>query len=144
MSLRYKVILVLILVLGVFSGGYFLGRGQKEIQIVERKGDEKIVYKDRTIIVTKTVYPDGRTEERTEERDISQDEHRQESERERTEKAKLAQYLIGVGYQFSYTMKQELELTKVQATFGRRMLGPVWMTGSVGLRDTVLGLSLEF
>jgi hypothetical protein len=66
----------------LLAGGWYWGYSTRpsctseiitQDRIVEVKGEERIVYRDRTVIVTKIVHPDGTTEETTTNTDIEKD-----------------------------------------------------------------------
>lgn len=75
MTLQYKILAGVLLLLASAIGGYVTGKGDKEIviqeKVVTKEGATKIVYKDRIVTVIKEIKPDGTVTEttKTEEKD---------------------------------------------------------------------------
>lgn len=157
MSTGYKILGVLLLLAACVLGGFYLGKGQKEVQVQEKivykEGETKIVYKDRTVIHEKIVKPDGTVIERDITKDISQEVERRSKEIAeqmiKNTKPVLSNYSLGVKYWLPVSMDvlhsdtYKLNNTEIQA--GRRLMGEVW--GQVGYKldnSISLGVSVQF
>ncbi len=139
---KYTLIGLLILLVGATAGGYYLGRGQ--VQIVEKVGKTITVERVRTVVVTKTVHPDGTTTETTSTTD-------KETEKEKTKKDStstplLSDYSVGAKYWAGRGRELDNYYENVEITAGRRLLGDVWLeAGIIPLQlQGSIGLSLKF
>lgn len=152
MNLITEVIITLSLTALGFASGLYIGQGQKEVQVVEKKGDTQVIYKDRIVTVTKTIQKDGTVTEttKTEDKDINRNTHTVDTEHLSTP-VKLAQYRLGVSYWFQYNEilgEQQSHIfdyrNQVSAVASRRLLGPVWVDLYLRKQEAAVGLSLEF
>jgi hypothetical protein len=152
-----KYIAGLIALAAVFLGGFYVGRGQKEIEIqekiVEVKGETTTVYRDRIVTVTKVVKPDGTTEEttRTEEKEGRKEEKTVDKSKEKDSATRsiASNYSLGLKYWASLDDKSSVgnvrDTGKYELTAGRRLLGDVWLGVGYKLDKQVsLGISVHF
>lgn len=169
MSTPYKLLAGLIILLSVFAGGFYVGKGQTRVEIQEKivrvEGESKTVYKDKVVIVEKTVYPDGTVKEttKTEEKEGSKETRTTSDEKDRKTVTTpiLSNYSLGLKYWASLDDKctnrednttcGKLDMGKVkdknsyEITAGRRIIGETWLTGGVRLDKQVsLGIALQF
>ena len=146
-----------LLLLGSFGGGYYMGTGNKEIQIQEKiiykEQEVKIEYRDRTVIKERTITPDGTITEREIDRDVSKDTETHTSEKEtdksETTKSLLTNYSLGLRISIDYneiiTPKSEaLDVNNYDVILGRRLIGPSWIELGGNLKHITLGVRYEF
>lgn len=157
----YKVVATLVVLLGVFLGGFYTGRGQKEVQIVEKKvevkGEDKtqIVYRDRIVVHTVTKYPDGTTV--TQEKVTDQDTTKTEDKKVETIASSssnktisnLSNYSLGLREHLNYTAllpTSESLRHGLEFTAGRRLFGDIWLDLGVmpDSHDISLGIRVDF
>lgn len=173
MSTSQKIYISVALLVSVFGMGYYTGRSlikpdiqiQYQDRVTEKqvKGETQIVYKDRTVTVTKTVYPNGTTTTttKTEDKNETADKKTSETDKDttktvsKTETAVASQsknYSLGVSY-FNqiHSYGDLLNLTSVgvnnlEVTAGYRLLGDVWLeSGVVPTQGAFsIGLSVKF
>jgi hypothetical protein len=157
MGMINKYTVGLLVAIGVFIGGFYLGKGQKQVEIQEKivreKGEKEIVIRDKIITVTKILKPDGTIEETTKTEDKQSAEKSKSSS---TEKDKvvvstpiLSKYSLGLKYWADVTDKLDegklKDKNKYEITAGYRMIGEVWGTIGYKLDNSLsLGLSLQF
>jgi len=157
MTTPYKLLTGLIILIGIFVGGFYTGKGQSKVEIQEKvitkEGESKTVYKDRIVTVTKTIKPDGTiTEEtKTEEKQGSKETKTASKEKDKTTVTTpiLSNYSLGLKYWASLDDKLDVGKAKdrnnYEVTAGRRLLGEAWLTGGVRLDKQVsLGVSFNF
>lgn len=145
MTLLQKIGAGLVLLLAVFASGYWVGRGDKQIETreVRIKGDtvEKIV--EKIVEKTRTVKPDGTVTETEIVRDKVQD--KKETVVSNEKDTKITPYLPkwGVGSGAIVGVDNFPEVGYYVG--GRyRVLGSVWVESSVNTDKQVsLGISLE-
>jgi len=143
-----------LVVLAAALGGFYVGRGQKQVEIQEKvvtiKGETLTVFKDRIVTVTKIVRPDGTVEEttRTEEKEGKKEtkiaEKKKETDSVTTSIAST--YSLGLKYWAPLSDIPNVSRARVmdnyEVTAGYRLLGDVWLEAgykldkqvSVGLR----------
>lgn len=141
----YKILGVLLLAAGLFLGGYYSGKGDKEVQIIEKVGETRTVYKDRIVTVTKIVRPDGTVEEttKTEEKEGSSEETT--VDRDTHTKPALSDYSLGAKYWRDYeSLLSDDHLGSLEVTAGRRLLGEVWLDMGVRKQSFAVGVSVNF
>lgn len=153
MTLPYKILAGLILILAVFLGGYYSGKGDVEIQtvekIVEREGKTVTVVKDHIITVTKTVEPDGTTTEVTKTEDKSTDKtketHVTDLDKSTVTTPVLSRYSLGL-----FGQVRDIQVSKLQEVHpqlgisaGVRTFGDVWLKLGVIPADKSIQLGLE-
>lgn len=151
-SNRNKYLIVLVLLVASGLGGFYLGRGQKEIQIQEKivttEGESHIEYRDRIVTVTKIVRPDGTTEEttKTEEKEGTEEKKTKvaEKDKSRTEKSLASNYSLGAMYRLKYGDLTRSALNSVEVTGGRRLIGDVWLDVGATTSDVAVGLSVKW
>ncbi len=138
MTLPYKIAAGLIILIGVFGGGFYAGKGQTRVEIQEKvvrvEGESKTVYKDRIVTVTKTVQPDGTTTEvtKTEEKEGSKETRTTSDEKDRKTVTTpiLSKYSLGLKYWASLDDKIDVSrMSNYEVTAGYRVLGEVWVIG---------------
>lgn len=153
MTILHKTILLIIYTAGIFTLGYYAGKGDKEVQIVEKvitkEGETKTVYKDRIVTVTKVVKPDGTTTEttRTEEKEGTKETKRTEVASNKDTKSTpiLPKYSVAGGLlQGIYTLSRLHFRPDYYITGGYRVLGPTWLEiGSNTKEELTLGVRIE-
>lgn len=154
---KYALIGIVLLLAAVGLGGYYTGKGQREIvkeeKIIYKEGEEKIVYRDREVIKEKIIRPDGTIEEREITRDISKEIERRSKEIAQEEilksKPVLSKYSLGVKYWAPLSVEalkpSYYSLENTEVTTGYRVLGELWIVGGYKLDNSVsLGVSLQF
>jgi hypothetical protein len=152
-----KYVIGLVVLAATTLGGYYIGKGQKEVQIEEKivykEGETKVEYKDRTIIKEKIIQADGTVIEREITKDISKEIEKRSKElaSEMVSKIipKLSKYSLGVKYWFPIEdemfNKKYYNEKKVEVTAGYRIVGEVW--GQVGYKldnSISVGLAVQF
>lgn len=143
-------------VLAAALGGFYVGRGQKQVEIQEKvvtiKGETLTVYKDRIVTVTRIVRPDGTTEEttRTEEKEGKTEEKiaEKKKEKESVTTSTSSQYSLGLKYWASFDDKFNVDkardTNKYEVTAGYRVMGDVWLEAGYRLDKQVsVGLRLQ-
>jgi hypothetical protein len=152
MSIIYKIIIVLGLAIGIFLGGYYTGKGDKEVQtqekVVYKEGEQKIVYQDRIVTVTKVVHPDGTTEEttKTEDKNQTTDTRTAEGQTDKKQDTKVAlsNYSIGTRYWASFQSPLETSYGNIEINAGRRIIGDVWADIGVKKDAASVGIRIQF
>lgn len=144
-----KYIIGLAVAVALLVGGYYLGKGQKEViteeKIVYKEGETKII--EREIIKEKIIRPDGTIEERTIEKDKSTEEKSKEIEREKSQSVTpiLSRYSLGAKYWPDLSIRQQWNKDNLEITTGYRVWGEAWVDVGYKLDNSVsLGLSLKF
>lgn len=154
---KYIMLGILVLLTGAVAAGYYLGKGQKEVtveeKIIYKKGEERIQYRDRTIIKERIVAPDGTITERETTKDIAQEIERRSTElaQEMVSKSKpvLSNYSLGLKYWLPLSDKivnaESYGTEQLEITAGRRLLGEIWLDAGYKLDNSFsVGLSLRF
>ncbi len=150
----WKVILALIVLGGSFAGGFWTGRGNKEVEIreVKTKGEtivktvEKIRWKERI------VHPDGTIVEREHEEDRDTKTHDKEtvSEKDKSVRPTQSNYSLGIAYWASFReplpeQSKGISYDAVELRVGRRIVGDFWIDLGYRLdRSLSLGVRAEF
>ena len=159
MSLPYKVLAVLVLVLAAGATGYWQGRGDIQVRevekVVEKEGKTEVVYRDRIVTVTKIVRPDGTVEETTREEEHEHEETTESREtaadRETEKTPTQSRYSLGISYSpsadsFDWREGKDGVVRDLGLEVGYRLVGPVW--GAVGFtpgrREAHILVRLEF
>lgn len=142
----YKYIFVIAFIVATFGAGFYLGKGQKEVQIIEKTGETQVVYQDRIVTVTKTVQPDGTVTETTKTEDQSKNTNIKTVDDSTRTTAIATQYKVGAKYvaQYSAFLTGSRGLDNVEIDGSRRLLGPVWIDLGIRRESAALGLSVEF
>jgi hypothetical protein len=145
----------LTLLVGASLLGFWLGHGQKEVQVIEKKvevrveGETKIKYQDRIVTVTIIKKPDGTVTETTTTKESSKDEHTNTSsttkDKSTQEETKYsAQYSFGLSTHPSLDATQYRDWHSYRAEAGALLVGPLWGTISYGNKEGILlGLRVE-
>ncbi len=152
-----KYTLGLILLIVSFGGGYYSGKGNKEVQIqekiVEIKGEKEIVVKDNIITVTKIVRPDGTVEEttKTEEKKTVEKSKEVSSEKDIVSISKpvLSNYSLGLKYWAlaadESIVRDVSKPDRYELVLGRRIVGEVFLNASYRLdKQASIGVSINF
>lgn len=152
-NLGYKILGCLLLIGVAFGGGFYTGKGQKQVEIqehvVHEKGDTKTVIKDRIVTVTRTVKPDGTVTEttKTEDKDKTQEVKTSVTEKDTdtTIKPVLSTYSLGLAAAKRWD-GDLLEKPDFGVTAGYRVLGEVWVKGTVipAQKTGLLGIEFQF
>lgn len=146
MTTSTKILLAFLLLVAAFAGGFFLGKGEKQIVEHVTEGKERVVTKTRTVTVTKVIRPDGTIEEKTETKDSQADKETKKTETSKESKPALADYRVGAKYWLDGKTIGDWQYRQVEVTGARRLLGDVW--GEVGIlpikREVSVGLSVQF
>lgn len=145
--------------LAIFAGGFYTGKGQSRVDVQERivykQGETQTVYKDRIVVVEKTISPDGTVKEttRTEEKEGSSKQTTVSNDKD-TQKITtpiLSNYSLGLKYWASMADKISVDGTRYrdtnnyEITAGYRTMGEVWIQGGYKLdRQLSLGVALQF
>lgn len=141
----YRYTLYILLVVAAGAAGFYTGKGRKEVQIVEKKGETITKVVTRTVTVTKTVRPDGTVEEKTETKDRTKDETEKVVNKDTTTKPMGTDYSLGVRYRVSsFASVLAPGPQNFEAEVGRRVLGDIWVTGGAGLGGITLGVRYDF
>lgn len=148
MSLPYKLLALLIVLAGTFVGGFFLGKGKKEVTTITKQGEKEVVYKDR--IVTKIIEkkPDGTIIEKTVTEDKSGKTTEKQVDKSTQVKSALAKYSLGLGIERIVTTesigKTFREYTEsYYGSVGVRVWGPAWAELQYQPRTNELRLGLR-
>lgn len=143
----YKYIFALALLIGVFGGGYYLGRGKREVITVEKTGETHTVYRDRIVTVMKTVHPDGTVTEITKTEDKSGGTDSITHDKSNQTRSLASNYSIGLKYWQRYAdgiVPAPRDLGRYEAVVGRRIIGDMWVDLGVRKEEAALGVRLEF
>jgi hypothetical protein len=124
--------------------GYYYGKGQKEVITQKVKGEERVVYKDKIVTVTKVVKPDGTVTEEIKTEDRSGSKDSRTSSTDTQVRSKQSQYKLGLSYSVDYEKPALQDPMSLHVQAGTRLFGPIWMDAQVGMRNSLIGLSLEF
>jgi hypothetical protein len=139
-----KLIASIVLLAVAFAGGLYLGRGQKEVVTVEKRGEERLVYKDRIVTVTRIVKPDGTVTEETRTEDREGTRSNSTVDRSTASKSQ-SRYRLGVKYWKDYSDPLNFQPSKdIEGIAGLRLFGPVHLELGVRKDSAAVGLSLEF
>jgi hypothetical protein len=139
-----QIVIVIVLLATAFAGGLYLGRGQREVVTVEKKGEERLVYKDKIVTVIRTVRPDGTVTEETRTEDRSGTKSSSTTDRSVATKSQ-SKYRLGVKYWKDYADPLNFNPIKdVEGIAGLRLLGPVHLELGIRKDSAAIGLSLEF
>lgn len=153
-----KYIIGLVVAAGLFLGGFYTGRGQKQVEVQEKvvtiKGETLTVFKDRIVTVTKIVRPDGTVEEttRTEEKEGKKETKTAEKKKETDSVTTsiASKYSLGLKYwasfddKFSDTRETVRDTGRYEVTAGYRLMGDVWLEAGYRLDKQVsLGLRVQ-
>lgn len=163
---KYTIGLLLLAI--TFLGGYYSGKGDREVQIQEKivteEGEKEIVIRDKIVTVTKIVRPDGTVEEttKTEDKKTAEKTSSSSSEKDKSVVSKpiLSKYSLGLKYWTPLADKrvegQEgrdpldtgrdiRSYRNWEATLGYRVMGEVWVIGGYKFSNEVsVGLQLQF
>lgn len=152
-----KYFLIAIAALALFVGGFYVGRGQKQVEIQEKvvtvKGETEIVIRDKIVTVTRVVRPDGTIEEstRTEDRDRKESSRSEEVAKEKSKVTRsiASQYSLGLKYWVPNSdildVGRVRNINNYEVQVGRRLVGDVWIQGGYRLDKQVsIGLQLQF
>jgi hypothetical protein len=135
---------IVLLIAVAFAGGLYLGRGQREVVTIEKKGEERLVYKDKIVTVIRTVKPDGTVSEETRTEDRSGTKSSSTTDRSVAIKSQ-SKYRLGVKYWKDYSDPLNFNPVKdVEGIAGLRLFGPVHLEVGVRKDSAAIGLSLEF
>lgn len=143
-----NILIAAVVLIGTFGTGFYLGRGQVQVEekIVYKEGETRIIEKE--VIREKIIRPDGTIEERVIEKDKDTDSKTRDTETDKSVKPILAQYSLGLGLRVDLgeiNKLREVSYENVVITGGRRLLGPLWLDGSVGLdKQITVGVRYEF
>lgn len=153
MTLPYKIIAALLLLLGVFAGGYFTGKGQREIteRLVVKEGETRTITVEKIVTVIRTVKPDGTVEEKTETADRTIDKNKDISEVSKDSSSKLSVNQWGVGGLVKASLKdstiEDLKVPKLEygVVGSMRVIGDIWADLQVTTdKQLGIGLRVEF
>lgn len=152
-----KYFLIAVAAIAIFTGGFYIGRGQKEVEIQEKvvtvKGETQVVVRDRIVTVTRVVKPDGTIEEstRTEDRDRKETSRSEEVAKEKSKVTRsiASQYSLGLKYWVPNSdildVGRVRDMNNYEVQVGRRLVGDVWIQGGYRLDKQVsIGLQLQF
>lgn len=143
-----KIRIALLAVLGLvlaFAGGLYVGSGRVTKEVVEVKGEEKTVFKDRIVTVVKETRPDGTVKETTKTEDREGSTQSKSTQVASKTEAYNPDWKVGAIYHYQYGSRDQLSyMADVQATVSRRILGPVFVDVGVGVKAVSLGASVEF
>jgi hypothetical protein len=152
----WKVVTAIVILLGSFAGGLYIGRGHsgevitKEIKV---KGEtivktiEKIKWRERI------VQPDGTIieREREEDRDTASHEKETTTNTDSSITSNRSKYSLGLAYSTPLSVQGTIDNLKgnpyrnAEIRAGIRVLGPAWGEASYRLDNSVtLGIRLEF
>lgn len=155
MSTLTKIAIVLLLALGIFGGGFYLGKGNKEVVIQEKiiKGDTVIKEVETIVTVTKTVHPDGTTTETTTTDTKQKDTHEQESTTDKSSSSKSIASNWGVGIGVVASLKDAIDNKSVKelpkpdyyGMISHRVLGDIWVDLQANTNKEIAGgIRVEF
>lgn len=145
----YKLLGIILLVLGAALAGYLYGKGAKEVQTITVEGKKEIQVVEHTITVTRTVKPDGTVTETTETKDKAENTKEKTRETEVVSKPILSKYSLSLGIHYNYEDLLKLSkptYDKYYVGAGMRVLAlPLWVetTYTPATKDTTLGLRGE-
>lgn len=149
MSVMYKLLAVLVLLGLAFGAGMYIGRGTQQVitqdRIVYKEGETKVV--DHIVTVTRTVQKDGTVTETTKTEDKDTDKKTAEKEKDHSSVVTpmLSQYKLGIRLHELRSTGDLTDYTKVELDVSRRVLGPLWLDGGIGIDKSItLGVSYEF
>lgn len=146
----------LLITLGVFIGGFYVGKGQSSVEVQEKvviqKGETVFQYRDRVVTVTRVVKPDGTIEEttRTEDKEGKKEEKTASNEKNKATVSTpiLSKYSLGLKYWAPITDTYSMDTrdkNRYEVTAGYRVMGEIWITGGYRLdKQASIGLQLQF
>jgi hypothetical protein len=149
----WKIILPVVLAIGLFAGGFYIGRGNKEVEIreIRTKGETVTKIVDRIVTVTRTVHPDGTVEEKTttENKDTNIKDKEKSTDRDSLTSSNTSNYSLGVHYWIPLSSRildpETYSIKAVDVSIGRRLIGDIWVDGSYRFNgDLALGIRLQF
>lgn len=150
-----KILIGTIILLAAFIGGYITGQREEQVvyrtKIKEVVGETQTVWRDRIIVVTKTVKPDGTVVEKT---TTAEKNKQQEKKYEQVAATHGKETTASTGEIDQYSLAASWALSRYhpptrqdyQVTGGLRLIGPAWI--EAGYRQAtgefLLGMRLEF
>lgn len=153
----------IIILATTFIGGYYTGHSQSRIVEVKTQSvvtaaeqqEVKVVYRDR--VVTKTIVrkADGasttvvRTEERSKAGSAAETVIAAKAETHESRQVtptSVEEYSVGIRYRANFDSLYTPTWTDLELNVGRRLVGPVWGTGSYqpSTREFSLGVEVHF
>lgn len=149
MSTLSKVIGVLVLLVGVFLGGFYTGKGNKETTTITNtiKGDEVVKTVDHIITVIKTIKPDGTVIEENRSEDKQIIDHITYVERDKVvyTKPTLSNYSLGVMATKSLNSFDLMHLKPdYSITAGYRAIGEFWLDSAYTPSTNTVSLGISF
>lgn len=157
METRLKVLLGILGVVALFGAGYYSGKGDvktvTEEKIVYKDQEIRVEYRDRTIVKTKIIAPDGTVTETETDKDVSQNTDSRSTETDKdkivTVTPDLSKYSLGVKYWLPLNYKiispESYGAQAVEITVGKRVWGELWVDAGYKLDNSfALGLSFKF
>lgn len=151
MTLPYKILGVLIILLGVFLGGFYSGRGEKQVEtvekVVEKQGEVQVVYRDHIITVTKIVKPDGTVTEvtKTEDQDKKTDTKTDvvTDDKQVITTPQLSRYSLGLFGQIRDIQLSQLPRPQLGVSAGVRVVGDIWAKLGIVPADKSISLGID-
>lgn len=139
-----KLLTAVLVMLASFAGGFYYGKGEREVVTITKKGETHTVFKDRIVTVTRIIRPDGTVEEttKTEEKEGSKD--TKNTEKDTKSKPILADYSVGAKYWAGKGRDIDSYLRNTEVMVGRRMIGDIWLEAGVLPVDMQLSLGVSF
>lgn len=151
MSLIYKVLLGLMVAGAIFLGGFYTGKGDKQVEIQEKivtvKGETQVVVRDRIVTVTKTLKPDGTVVETTKTEEKQKDTTTKTTEKDKSTNVAtrpvLSRYSLGLFGSMKLDKLSELPKPQLGVSAGIRTVGEVWLKSYVVPADKSIAMGIE-
>lgn len=140
----WKIITALILLVGSFLGGFYTGRGNKQVEIVEHTGETKIQYIDRIVTVTKIIKPDGTVEETTKTEDKQQTTDVKTDDKSQKTTFLVSNYSVGAKYWTRYGALDRDYVKSTEIEIGRRIVGDIWAEIGIRKDQASVGIRVDF
>lgn len=149
----WKIILPLLLAIGLFSGGFYLGRGDKQIEerIIVKKGETEVKIIERTVEKIRIVKPDGTVIEKeiVKDKDSKTKEKDKISESESIISPVMSNYSVAASVWVPLDKRlidrRTYSIDSIEVSVGRRLLGDAWVDAGYRLNNELsLGLRLQF
>ena len=139
-----NIIIVLVLVLAAAGIGFYYGRGDKQIEIHEIKGETHVEFRDRIVTVTKTIQKDGTVIETTKTEEINRETDIKVVEKDSKSTPVTSKYSLSLGITSLTGLASPYDPSNYYVGAGTRVFGPVWLEGSVrGDKSITLGIRYE-
>ena len=136
----WKIIIPIALIGAAFGSGFYLGKGKREVQVVEREAKKEIQVVEKVVEKIKIVKPNGTVIEKEIFRDKNINTKKETSGYSQKVKSNESKYSFSSG--LILTKSKPIEY---YGGAGLRLIGPFWIETMVrsNLKELTVGLRME-